>query len=140
MRKNKFLTGRQRVVFDFVRQKIYGGMPPTIHEIADHFDLSYKRVHDLLKAIAKKGYIRIEPRKPRAIFLLPPYKNDTRHAYVVKTDVPELDIQKGDCLLIDTGKSIAEDEVILSVQGEIKRFSAEDTAFGKVMSISRPVD
>ena len=140
MRKTKFLTGRQRVVFDFVRQKIYGGIPPTIHEIADHFGLSYKRVHDLLKAIARKGYIRIEPRKPRSIFLLPPYKDDTRHAYVVKADVPELDIQKGDCLLIDTGKPVAEGEVVLSTQGQIKRFCTGDTAFGKVMSISRPID
>ena len=140
MRGTKFLTGRQRVIFDFVRQKIYEGLPPTYREIGDHFGFSGKGAYDHLKAIAKKRYIRIEPGKPRSIFLLPPYKDDTRHSYVVKTDVPELDIQKGDCLLINTGKSIAEGEVILSVHGEIKRFSAGDTAFGKVMSISRPID
>ena len=140
MRGTKFLTGRQRVIFDFVRQKIYEGLPPTYHEIGDHFGFSAKGAYDHLKAIARKGYIRIEPGKPRSISLLPPYKNDTRHSYVVKTDVPELDIQKGDCLLIDTGKPIAEGEVILSAQGQIKRFSAEDTAFGKVMSISREID
>ena len=140
MQKTKFLTGRQRVVFDFIRQKIYGGLPPTLNEIGDHFGFSAKGASDHLRAIATKGYIRLEPGKPRAIFLLPPYKNDTRHSYVVKKDVPELDIQKGDCLLIDTGKPIAEGEVILSVEGEIKRFSARDTAFGKVMSISREID
>lgn len=140
MRNTKFLTGRQRVVFDFIRQKIYSGIPPTIREIADHFGLSCKRVSELRLAIARKGYIRIEPGKPRSIFLLPPYKDDTRHSYVVKSDVPELDIQKGDCLLIDTGKPIAQGDVILSAQGEIKQFSAGDTAFGKVMSISRPID
>ena len=140
MRNTKFLTGRQRVVFDFVRQKIYEGLPPTCREIGDHFGFSAKGAFDHLQAIARKGYIRLEPGKPRTITLLPPYKDDTRHAYVVKTDVPELDIQKGDSLLIDTGKPIADGDMILSVEGEIKRFSAEDTAFGKVMSISRPID
>ena len=140
LRRTKFLTGRQRAIFDFVRQKIYEGLPPTYYEIGDHFGFSVKAAFDHLKAIARKGYIRLEPGKPRAITLLPPYKDDTRHVFVVKMDVPELDIQKGDCLLIDTGKPIAEGEVILSVEGEIKRFSARDTAFGKVMSISREVD
>lgn len=140
MRHTKFLTGRQRVVFNFVRQKIYEGLPPTICEIAAYLGVSKKAAHDYLWALRKKGYIHWEDSKPRTITLLPPYKDDTRHAYVVKTDVPELDIQKGDSLLIDTGKPIAEGEVILSAQGEIKRFSAEDTAFGKVMGISRPID
>ena len=140
MRNTKFLTGRQRTLFDFIRQKIYEGLPPTIHEIADHFGLSRKRVYELRQAIARKGYIRFEPRKPRSISLLPPYKNDTRHSFVVKTDVPELDIQKGDCLLIDTGKPIAEGEAILSTQGEIKRFSAGDTPFGRVIGFSRPIE
>ena len=140
MRRNKFLTGRQRVVFDFIRQKIYEGLPPTYGEIATHFGFSVKAAYDYLWALRKKGRIHWEDDKPRTITLLPPYKDDTRHAYVAKTDVPELDIQKGDSLLIDTGKPIADGDVILSVQGEIKRFSAEDTAFGKVMSISRPID
>lgn len=140
MRKTKFLTGRQRVVFDFIRQKIYEGLPPTGPEIATHFGFTVKAAHDYLWVLRKKGYIHWEDGKPRTITLLPPYRDDTRHAYVVKTDVPELDIRKGDSVLIDTGKPIAEGDVILSAEGEIKQFSAEDTAFGKVMSISRPIE
>ena len=140
MRKTKFLTGKQRVVFDFVRQKIYEGLPPTTQEIGEHFGFSGKAAVDHLWALRKKGYLRWQDGKPRTLTLLPPYKDDTRHSFVVKTDVPELDIQKGDCLLIDTGKPIAEGEAILSVEGEIKRFSAGDTAFGKVMGISREID
>ena len=140
MRKYRFLTGRQRLVFDFVRQKIYGGLPPTLHEIADHFGFSVKAAFDHLHAIMKKGYITQEEGKPRTITLLPPYKDDTRHSFVVKADVPELGIQKGDFLLIDTGKPIALGEAILSVEGHIKRFCTGDTAFGKIMSISRPIE
>ena len=89
---------------------------------------------------SKKGYIRIEPGKARSIFLLPPYKDDTRHSHLVETDVPDMDIRKGDFLHIDTGKPVADGEVILSTQGEIKRFAAGDTAFGKVVGFSRPIE
>ena len=140
MRKTKFLTGKQRVVFDFVRQKIYEGLPPTCREIAAHFGFSTTRASEILSALKRKGYIHFEFYSRRAITLLPPYKDDTRHSYVVDTDVPEFDIQKGDFLLIDTGKPIAAGDVVLSVQGQIKRFSTGDTAFGKIMGISRPIE
>ena len=135
----KFLTGKQRAVFNFVRQKIYNGFPPSLREIAEHCGFSYKRAFDHLRALIKKGYIRIEPGKARSIFLLPPYKDDTRHSLLVETDVPDMDIQKGDFLHIDTGKPIVDGEVILSTQGEIKRFCAGDVAFGKVVGFSRAI-
>ena len=140
MRKSKFLTGRQRVVFDFVRQKIYEGLPPTIYEIAANFGFSPPRANEILYVLQKKGYLHLEANKRCAISLLPPYKDDTRHSFVVKKDVPELDIQKGDSLLIDTAKPVEDGDVILSTQGEIKRFSAGDTAFGKVVGYSRTID
>ena len=141
MRGTKFLTGKQRLVFDFIRQKIYEGLPPTVTEIADHFGFSCQTAFNHRKALTAKGYIRIEPGKPRSIFLLPPYKDDTRHSFIVDTDVPELGILKGDFLLIDTARlPVAEGEVILSAQGQIKRFGTGDTAFGKIMGISRTID
>ena len=140
MRKYKFLTANQRLVFDFVRQKIYNSFPPSIREVAVYLGVTGKAAHDYLWALRKKGYIHWEDNSARTISLLPPYKDDTRHSYVVKTDVPELGIQKGDFLLIDTGKPVAVGEVILSTQGQVKRCCAGDTAFGKVMGISRPID
>ena len=141
MRRTKFLTGRQRVVFDFIRQRIYGGLPPSIYEIGEHFGFSGKAASDILRLIAKKGYIAWESGKRRAITLLPPYKDDTRHSFVVsKTDAAELNIRKDDFLLIDTAKPVTEGDVILSTQGEIKRFSAVDVPFGKVVGFSRPID
>lgn len=139
MQRTKFLTGRQRVVFEFIRQRIENGMPPTFNEISEHFGFHAKPALDHCIALKKKGFITWEYNRPRTITLLPPYKDDTRHSFVVKTDVPELDIRKGDFLHIDTGKPIADGNVILSVQGEIKRFCNGDTAFGKVLGFSRPI-
>ena len=141
LRKTKFLTGKQRLVFDFIRQRIYNGLPPSYSEIADHFGFSLQAAVDHLTLIAKKGYIQLKPRSSRTITLLPPYKDDTRHSFSVDTDVLELGILKGDFLLIDTARlPVAEGEVILSTQGQIKRFGTGDTAFGKIMGISRTID
>ena len=141
MRKTKFLTGKQRVVFDFIRQRIYEGLPPVLREIAAHFGISGKATYDHLWLLRKKGYIHWEDGKRRTLSLPPPYKDDTRHSYVVKKDVPELDIWKGDDLLIDTAEPVADGDVILSTQGQIKRFRTGDTeTFGRVMGVSRTLD
>jgi repressor LexA len=66
------LTPRQREVLDFILERIHTvGSPPTIREIAHHFDFSSTgspRVH--LKALAKKGYLRLNPQISRGIELL----------------------------------------------------------------------
>ena len=135
----KFLTGKQRVIFNFVRQKIYEGLPPVFGEIAEHFGFSKGYAVQVLNALQKKRYIHWEFGKPRTLSLLPPYKDDTRYSLIVDADAPELNIRKGDFLHIDTGKPVAEGEVILSMRGEIKRFCAGDTAFGKVVGLSREI-
>lgn len=137
MRKSKFLTGRQRVVFNFVREKIHGGLPPSIREIAAHLEIGEKAVYDHLWAIRKKGYLHWEDHKPRTFSLLPPYKDDTRYFLIVEADVPQLGIQKGDFLHIDTRKPAAEGDVIFSTHGDIKRFATGDVVFGKVVGTSR---
>ena len=136
----KFLTGGQRLVFDFLRQKIYNGLPPTLREIGAHFGISDTAARNCLQAIAKRGFIRIAPGKSRSIFLRPPYKDASRHTLVVSDDVdiPQLDIQKGDFLHIDTEKPVVvEGDLILSTHGEIKRFATGDGVFGKVVGVSR---
>ena len=140
MPKTKYLTSRQLAVFNFVRQRVENGMPPTFKEIGEHIGFSPVRAGQILHVLQKKGYIDFEERKPRTITLLPPYKDDTRHSFVAKKDVPELDIQKGDSLLIDTAKPIAEGDVILSTQGEVKRFCVGDVAFAKVLGFTRPIE
>ena len=66
------LTDRQRSILDFLRDFLKdNGYPPTIREIAAHFDLRSPRgVQDHLKALERKGYIRRAPERSRGIELL----------------------------------------------------------------------
>ncbi len=69
MRKD--LTNRQRKVLDFITNYLRDtGYPPTVREIAGEFRISSKGAYDHLIAIEKKGYIRRDPAKPRAIELM----------------------------------------------------------------------
>jgi repressor LexA len=54
----KELTERQREVLSFIRKCINAHYPPTVREVADHFDMSVKGAYDHLAALKKKGYIR----------------------------------------------------------------------------------
>jgi len=65
------LTGRQPEVYRFIREKIRGrGYGPTVREIAARFNIqSPNGVVCHLKALEKKGLIRREPNRSRAIEL-----------------------------------------------------------------------
>ena len=67
----KELTKRQRQVLDFIIDYVRdSGYPPTVREIASAFSMSSKGAYDHLVAIEKKGYVRRDPSKPRAIELM----------------------------------------------------------------------
>lgn len=57
----KDLTQKQKQILEFitnfVKEKNY---PPSIREIADHFQITPKGAYDHLKAIEKKGFIKTE--------------------------------------------------------------------------------
>lgn len=63
------LTKRQQAVLDFISQSIAErGFPPTLREIGEHFGIkSTNGVNDHLKALEKKGYLRREDLKSRAM-------------------------------------------------------------------------
>jgi len=63
------LTKRQQAVLDFISQSIVQrGFPPTLREIGEHFGIkSTNGVNDHLKALEKKGYLRREDLKSRAM-------------------------------------------------------------------------
>lgn len=65
------LTKKQRLVYNFIRDKIQNrGYGPTVREIGDHFDISSPNgVMCHLKALEKKGLITREENKSRAITL-----------------------------------------------------------------------
>ncbi len=67
----KELTGRQKVILEFIEeyQNARHGAP-TIREIADNFGISVKGAYDHLKAIEKKGYMRLGENRSRSIELI----------------------------------------------------------------------
>lgn len=69
--KLKALTEKQQAIFYFVKNTIEdSGYPPTVREVADRFEITVKGAYDHLKAIEKKGYIKTEQNKSRAIVIL----------------------------------------------------------------------
>jgi repressor LexA len=59
----KELTDRQREVLTFISKFIDShAYPPTIREIADHFEISIKGAHDHVLALKKKGYVKSDNR------------------------------------------------------------------------------
>jgi repressor LexA len=64
----KLLTERQKEVLEFIEQYVAAKpYPPTIREVADHFVMSVKGAYDHIKAIERKGYIKIGENRSRAI-------------------------------------------------------------------------
>jgi repressor LexA len=63
------LTERQRKILEFISASIVErGFPPTLREIGEHFNIrSTNGVNDHLKALEKKGHLRREDLKSRAM-------------------------------------------------------------------------
>lgn len=67
------LTRRQQEVLAFLHTFIENhGYPPTMREIARHFDISVKAIFDHVKALEKKQQIRCDFNRSRAIELVKP--------------------------------------------------------------------
>jgi repressor LexA len=70
----KPLTRCQRRVFEFITKRVQTtGCPPSRQEIAGHFGYrSLTTVESHLRLIAKKGYLKVEPKLARGLRLLSP--------------------------------------------------------------------
>lgn len=65
------LTEKQINILDYIERYIAEqGYPPTIREIGEQFGITAKGAYDHLKAIEKKGFIKCEKNRSRAIELL----------------------------------------------------------------------
>lgn len=66
------LSEKQKKILDFLKQEIRTkGYPPSVREICDAVGLkSTSTVHGYLERLEKKGLIRRDPTKPRAIEIL----------------------------------------------------------------------
>lgn len=71
------LTEKQKKVLLFVTEHIQGiGFPPTVRQIAVYFGVSAKAAHDHLRAIAKKGYLRLFPGSARGMEVVKTVDNE----------------------------------------------------------------
>jgi repressor LexA len=63
------LTGRQRLILEFIREWVERhGYPPSVREIGEAVGLvSPSSVAYQLKELEKKGYLRRDPNRPRAV-------------------------------------------------------------------------
>ncbi|MYL33239.1 transcriptional repressor LexA [Pontibacillus yanchengensis] len=66
------LSKRQEAILDFIKDRVLEkGYPPSVREIGEAVGLaSSSTVHGHLARLEKKGYIRRDPTKPRAIEVL----------------------------------------------------------------------
>jgi repressor LexA len=68
------LTPRQRRILDFIRETVeWRGYPPTVREIGEAVGLvSPSSVAYQMGVLQKKGYLRKDPNRPRAVDVRPP--------------------------------------------------------------------
>lgn len=100
------LTNRQREVLDFIAAFIdTHSYPPTIREVADNFSISVKGGYDHVRALVKKGRLRVGENRSRALEIVSRDKVDRR-----VVDVPLLGS-------VAAGKPIFADE---NFQGSIQ--------------------
>ena len=67
----KELTDKQQLILNFIKEEIKNsGFPPTVREIGDKFEITVKGAYDHMKAIEKKGFIKTEHNKSRAIVII----------------------------------------------------------------------
>jgi repressor LexA len=83
------LSKKQLEVLSFIKKEIYKkGYPPSVREICDAVKLkSTSTVHGHLERLERKGYIRRDPTKPRAIEVL-----DDSGSLLSKKEMVELPI------------------------------------------------
>ncbi len=82
MEKEKPLTKRQQSILEFIAKEVREkGYPPSVREIGEAIGLrSSSTVHGHLAKLEKKGYIRRDPTKPRAIEIIHPvWQEEARH-------------------------------------------------------------
>jgi repressor LexA len=95
----KTLTVRQKEVLDSIARYIdLHAYPPTIREIAESFSISIKGAYDHLKALEKKGFLRLGGNRSRALEL-------------IRRDRPELSVVDLPLLgAVSAGRPILADE------------------------------
>lgn len=83
------LSNRQKEILDFIKSRVkQKGYPPSVREIGEAVGLaSSSTVHGHLERLEKKGFIRRDPTKPRAIEIISEDFNAESNKDVVKIPI-----------------------------------------------------
>ncbi|WP_017727424.1 transcriptional repressor LexA [Halalkalibacterium ligniniphilum] len=125
------LSRRQQEILDYIKTEVRKkGYPPSVREIGEAVGLaSSSTVHGHLSRLEKKGYIRRDPTKPRAIEILEledslSHVEETRTTYApvigkVTAGLPITAIENVEDYLPLPERLVANDQVyVLVIQGE----------------------
>lgn len=96
------LSTRQRAILDFIKKEVKEkGYPPSVREIGEAVGLaSSSTVHGHLSRLEKKGLIRRDPTKPRAIEILNESNLEEQEHSISSIKVPVLGkVTAGDPIL-----------------------------------------
>lgn len=123
------LTKKQQQVFDYIKQEVKEkGYPPSVREICEAVNLkSTSTVHGHLERLERKGFIRRDPTKPRAIEITdktssPEYNQELVNVPIVGTitaGVPILAVENiEDTFPVPVNYLNNDDAFMLRVRGE----------------------
>jgi repressor LexA len=120
------ITARQRRILDYIRQTVQRrGYPPTVREIGEAVGLtSSSSVHAQLANLERRGLLRRDPTKPRAMELKGPSARGTSGVRVplvgrISAGTPVLaDDNVEDYLVVPSGFAGQGDHFALRVSGE----------------------
>lgn len=89
MASSSTITDKQLMILNFIKKEIAEkGYPPSVREICQGVGLSStSTVHGHLERLEKKGYIRRDPTKPRAIEILHRDDNPVHESEVISVPI-----------------------------------------------------
>lgn len=119
----KKLTPVQKRVLEFVKDyTARHGYPPTIREIGTHFGFFWSAARGHLKALERKGLIRLNPSKSRGIEMLDPSTPSRRMIPLVgriRAGAPEVAMEEMDAAIyVDNSLFAGEELFCLKVRGD----------------------
>ena len=84
----KEITERQKEVLTFISDSTEeNSYPPTVREIATHFDISIRAVQDHITALQKKGYLTQSQKRSRSFKVLSDVRKKEPEIYMGKIPV-----------------------------------------------------
>jgi len=119
----KNLTKMQGLILEFLKDCIERyGYPPTIREIGSHFNILWPAARQHLRALEKKGFIRINPLKSRGIEIIGLKRNRERSIPVagrIRAGEPVFAVEEIDMhIIVDPELFPQADTFALKVKGD----------------------